>query len=256
MQSIRGCASFNSPRRLDRARAPDHPRDFRRTAIAAGRASGKVDVSAPLPHRVNEAASPPPAVVVAGCSAGGLRALQIVLSGLAPDFAAPLIAVCHTGSEDVSLLCELLSRSSTLPVHEATERTFPIAGHVYIAPSGYHLLLDDDGRFVLSVDPRVGFARPSIDVLFDSAAAACGPRAIGVVMTGANSDGAAGLKHLRARGGLAVVQDPADAEVDLMPVAALDQAGADHCLPLAKIPPLLNGLVAARTRPDRRNQTS
>ena len=109
-----------------------------------------------------------------------------------------------------------------------TSRTRPRAGHVYVAPSGYHLLLDD-GRFVLSVDPRVGFARPSIDVLFESAAAARGARTVGVIMTGANSDGAAGLKRVRERGGLAVVQAPADAEVDLMPVAALDQAGADHC---------------------------
>lgn len=202
---------------------------------------------------MNEVAAPLPALVVAGCSAGGLRALHGLLAGLAPDFAAPLVAVCHTGSEDVSLLCELLSRSSTLPVHEAAERTMPLAGHVYIAPSGYHLLLGDDGRFVLSVDPRVGFARPSIDVLFDSAASACGARAIGVIMTGANSDGAAGLKRLRERGGIAIVQAPFDAEVDLMPMAALDQAGADHCLPLAEIPPLLNGLVAARAHQMRRN---
>jgi two-component system chemotaxis response regulator CheB len=190
---------------------------------------------------VNEAAFPPSAVVV-GCSAGGLRALHVLLAGLAPDFAAPLIAVCHTGSDDVSLLCELLSRGSTLPVHEAAERTRPAAGNVYIAPSGYHLLLDD-GRFVLSVDPRVGFARPSIDVLFDSVAATCGARTIGVVLTGANSDGAAGLKRIRERGGIAVVQEPRDAEASAMPAAALEVAGADHCVPLTEIPGLLNRLV-------------
>lgn len=184
-----------------------------------------------------------PTLVVAGCSAGGLRTLHTLLAGLAADFPLPLVAVCHTGSEDVSLLCELLARSSTLPVLEATERTRPLPGHVYIAPSGYHLLLDEDDRFALSVDPRVGFARPSIDVLFESAAIARGDRAIGIVMTGANSDGALGLQRLRARGGVAIVQDPADAEVDLMPTAALAQAGADHCVPLAGIAPLLNRLV-------------
>jgi len=184
-----------------------------------------------------------PALVVAGCSAGGLRALHTLLGGLAPDFPLPLVAVCHTGSDDVSLLCELLARSSALPVREATERTQPQPGRVYIAPSGYHLLLGEDGRFALSVDPRVGFARPSIDVLFESAAVARGDRVVGIVMTGANSDGAQGLERIRAGGGLAIVQDPADAEVDLMPAAALAQAGADHCLPLVEIAPLLNRLA-------------
>nr|WP_257389257.1 chemotaxis protein CheB [Tahibacter caeni] len=192
--------------------------------------------------------TPAPALVVAGCSAGGLRALHILLAGLAADFPAPLIAVCHTGSEDVSVLCELLARSSALPVLEAAERTRPLPGHVYIAPSGYHLLVGEDGRFALSVDPRVGFARPSIDVLFESAAVAHGDRVAGVVMTGANSDGALGLQRIRERGGLAVVQHPDDAEVDLMPAAALAQAGADYCVPLVDIAPLLNRLVHAPRR--------
>lgn len=183
-------------------------------------------------------------VLVLGCSAGGLRALHILLAGLDARLTLPVVAVCHTGSDDVSLLCELLNRSSTLPVHEAAERTTPQAGQVYLAPSGYHLLLGGDGRFALSVDPRVGFARPSIDVLFESAANAHGARCAGLVMTGANSDGAMGLACIRARGGLGLVQDPAEAEVSVMPAAALAQAGADHCLPLAQLAPLLNRLFA------------
>lgn len=181
-------------------------------------------------------------LVVLGCSAGGLRALHVLLSGLAANLPLPLAAVCHTGSEDVSLLCELLARSSTLPVQEASERCAPKPGQIYIAPSGYHLLLGVDGRFALSVDARVGYARPSIDVLFQSAAEACRGRLIGVVMTGANSDGAEGLQQIRRRGGVGIVQRPDDAEASAMPSAALELAGADHCLPLEQIAGLLNRL--------------
>lgn len=184
-------------------------------------------------------------LVVVGCSAGGLRALHVLLGGLAPRFATPLALVCHTGSEDVSLLCELLARTCPLPVVEAAERSAPQPGQVHVAPSGYHLLLGRDGRFALSVDARVGFSRPSIDVLFESAAIACGARVAGVILTGANSDGAQGLRRLRENGGIAIVQDPADAEVDVMPAAALAEAGADHCLALAQIAGLLNRICAA-----------
>lgn len=185
-------------------------------------------------------------LVVVGCSAGGLRALHTLFSGLDAAFPLPVVAVCHTGSEDVSLLCELLSRSSTLPVQEAAERSVPRAGQVYIAPSGYHLLLGGDGRFALSIDARVGYARPSIDVLFESAAQSSQGQLAGVVLTGANSDGAEGLRQIRSRGGLGIVQLPADAEASAMPSAALEIAGADHCLPLDAIAPLLNRLYAAR----------
>lgn len=187
-------------------------------------------------------------VVVVGCSAGGLRALHTLFSGLDAAFPLPVIAVCHTGSDDVSLLCELLARSSTLPVEEAAERSAPRAGHVYIAPSGYHLLLGGDGRFALSIDARVGYARPSIDVLFESAAQSCQGRLAGVVLTGANSDGAEGLRAIRQRGGIGIVQQPEEAESSAMPAAALEIAGADHCLPLDGIAPLLNRLYAAAPR--------
>jgi two-component system, chemotaxis family, protein-glutamate methylesterase/glutaminase len=183
-----------------------------------------------------------PRTVVIGCSAGGMGALRVVLSGLRADFACAIVVVCHTGSDDVSTLCELLGMTSVLPVREARERERCAAGVVDVAPSGYHLLLEQDGRFSLSVDERVAFARPAIDVLFESAAAALGGAVIGIVMTGANNDGAAGLKRVRERGGVAIVQDPADAEVATMPKAALDHAGADHCVALAAIAPLLNRL--------------
>src|SRR4051812_13580003 len=111
-----------------------------------------------------------------------------------------------------------------------------------LAPPGYHLLVDDR-HLALSVDPAVRHSRPSIDVLFDSAARSYGPRAVGVVLTGANDDGARGLATLRRRGGYAIVQDPAGAEVPQMPRAALHHAGADAVLALAAIPPALVALV-------------
>lgn len=187
----------------------------------------------------------PPAVVM-GCSAGGMGALRTVLSGLDRHFPWPVVVVCHTGSEDVTTFCELLEMASALPVREARERQSAVPGVVHVAPSGYHLLLEGDGRFALSVDERVSFARPAIDVLFESAASACGGNLIGVVMTGANFDGAAGLRTIRERGGLAIVQTPADAQAPSMPQAALDTAGSDYCVPLGEIAPLLNRLCQHR----------
>lgn len=183
-----------------------------------------------------------PKAVVMGCSAGGMRAMRTILADLHAQFPWPLVAVCHTGSEDVGTLCDLLAMVSALPVEEAREREHPRRGVVHVAPSGYHLLFERCGRLSLSVDDRVAFARPAIDVLFETAAEACSGGLIGVVLTGANADGAAGLRTLRKRGGIGIVQDPDDAEVAAMPEAALATAGADYCVPLREIAPLLNRL--------------
>lgn len=183
-----------------------------------------------------------PQAIVIGCSAGGLTALEALFAALLPVLPQPIVVCCHTGSATVDLMCELLSRHATLPVIEARERAPLLGGVIHVAPSGYHLLVEANGRFALSVDERVSFARPSIDVLFDSAAEAYHDTLIGVLLTGANSDGAEGLDRIRRCGGLAIVQDPADAEAPVMPAAALELAGADHCLPLAAIAPLLNRL--------------
>ncbi|GGX00477.1 putative chemotaxis protein-glutamate methylesterase [Pigmentiphaga litoralis] len=184
--------------------------------------------------------SPLPELIVIGCSAGGLQAMQVVLAGLDPRVPVPVVIVTHTASHEVDLICDLLGRCTRLPVIEATERCAPVAGVVHIAPSGYHLLISKEGRFELSVDAKVCFVRPSIDVLFSSAAFASSGRLIGVVMTGANQDGAEGLLAVRRAGGLAIVQDPMEAEVPVMPQACLDLSGADHCLRLADIAPLIN----------------
>jgi len=183
-----------------------------------------------------------PALVAIGCSAGGLQALQVLLPILKPGGSAALVLVSHTGSASVAVLCELLAGYSSMPVVEAVERGWPMPAQLHVAPSGYHLLMEKDGRFALSVDPRVMYSRPSIDVLFESAALAYGPRLCGVVLSGANHDGAAGLAAIRSAGGLAVVQDPATAEADAMPRAAIARAGVDHVLPPPQIGALLNTL--------------
>lgn len=185
-----------------------------------------------------------PQAIVIGCSAGGLTALERLFSDLDPALPVPIAVCCHTGSSNVDLLCELLARHATLPVEEARERAPMRAGVIHVAPSGYHLLVETSRRFSLSVDQRVSFSRPSIDVLFDSAAEAYRDALIAVLLTGANSDGAEGLRRVREYGGTAIVQDPDDAECPAMPSAALQLAGADRCLPLAAIAPQLNRLCS------------
>lgn len=186
-----------------------------------------------------------PAAIVIGCSAGGVDALKTVLGGLDARLSQAILVCLHSRSDTVDMLCSVLGRVSPLPVTEAVERQQVQSGVVHLAPSGYHLLVESDLHFALSIDPRVNHARPSIDVLFHSAAEAWGDGLLGVVLTGANADGAAGLRRIRQLGGLAVVQSPADAEATAMPQAALDIAGADYCVPLSDIAPLLNRLCMA-----------
>ena len=172
--------------------------------------------------------------VVIGCSWGGLRALEQLLGDLPATFPAPIAIAQHrdADSED-DLLPRLLARYTTLEVADAEHDAEFEAGRVLLAPPGYHMLIEG-GRVNLSVDEPVQFARPSIDVLFESAAETFGDRVIGVVLTGANNDGAAGLAAIRRRGGLAIVQDPATAERPEMPRAAL-AAEPDHVLSLEAI---------------------
>lgn len=182
------------------------------------------------------------AAIVIGCSAGGPDALCRVLGGLDSHLPQAIIACCHTGSETAELLCAMLARASRLPVAEAVERAPATGGMVHVAPAGYHLLLEGNRHFALSTEPRVNLARPSIDVLFASAAEAWGTALIGVLLTGANADGAEGMRGLRAAGGCAIVQSPDSAVAPAMPQAAIDRTGADHCVPLDAIAPLLNRL--------------
>lgn len=174
-------------------------------------------------------------LVVIGASAGGVSALRRLLGGLEADFNWPIVIVLHIGSSNIDSLLEVLALDSVLPVVEACAGATAQAGTVHVAPGGYHLLIEEQWRFSLSVDARVRYVRPSADVLFSSAADACGAALIGIVLTGTNDDGAQGLVDIRKQGGLAFVQDPNDAEEPAMPQAALDRAGADAVLPIREL---------------------
>ena len=181
--------------------------------------------------------------VVIGTSTGGLKALQTVLSGLSPEFPLPIVIVQHRGTGVESGLCEFLNQFSSLPVSEPEDKEPLIAGRAYLAPRDYHLLIANR-NFALSTDLPVGFARPSIDVLFESAADEFGHRVIGVILTGANRDGARGLAKIKARGGLTIVEEPGTAACAVMPDAAIAQGKPDWILALPEIASRLQLLTA------------
>lgn len=179
-------------------------------------------------------------LVVVGTSYGGLAALQVVLPALARDFPLPVVVVQHRG-KDSDNLCEFLQKHSALPLLEPNDKEAIAPGHVYLAPRDYHLLVERDG-FALSTEAPVGYARPSVNVLFESAADIYQAHTVGVILTGANADGARGLAKIKAYGGLCVVEDPASAESRGMPQAAIAATQVDAILPLQKIAPYLNQL--------------
>ena len=181
-------------------------------------------------------------IVVVGTSTGGLKALQTLLSGLPADFSLPIVIAQHRGQAADSGLCEFLGKCSSLPVSEPEDKELVLPGHAYLAARDYHLLIEA-GSFALSTDPPVGFARPSIDVLFESVADEYLQQAIGVILTGANRDGARGLATIKSRGGITLVEDPISATCREMPDAALAQTTVDWVLPLQDIPPCLQQLA-------------
>jgi two-component system, chemotaxis family, protein-glutamate methylesterase/glutaminase len=174
-------------------------------------------------------------IVVIGTSWGGLNALTTVVSRLPGDFALPVTIVQHRHRASEGLLRELLQDRTTLHVCEVEDKAPMMPGTIYIAPADYHVLIEP-GFFSLTTDPPVRYSRPSIDVTFISAADAFAERTIGVVLTGANEDGAVGLRRVADRGGRAIVQDPETAESPVMPRAALAQVPGARVLPLEAIP--------------------
>jgi two-component system, chemotaxis family, protein-glutamate methylesterase/glutaminase len=166
-----------------------------------------------------------------------------LLADLADDVDQPVAIAQHRHPESRSALAALLGDEIRRPVLDVEDKTPIEPRHVYVAPSDYHLLVEP-GWFALSVDERVQHARPSIDVLFESAAEAYGNRVIGVILTGANEDGAAGLARIKDRGGVAVVQEPASAERRTMPDAAIAATVVDAVLPLEEIGGFLRRLCA------------
>lgn len=180
--------------------------------------------------------------VVIGASAGGVDALLRVLPGLPASYGVPLIVVLHLRHDRNSLLSEVLANHTALRVREAADKEPMAPGTLYIAPPGYHLLLEADRSFSLSCDAPEHFSRPSIDVLLESAADALGTGLAAVLLTGANEDGAAGLAHVGRAGGLTVVQDPDEARHPEMPRAALALRAPDYVLALPGIQALIANL--------------
>ncbi len=180
-------------------------------------------------------------IVVIGASSGGLKALQVLLAGLDTNFPLPVVIVQHRGVDRESGLCEYLRGRSPLPVSEPEDKEAILPGHVYLAPRDYHLLIQS-GAFALSTDAPVCYARPSIDVLFESAADEYKQHTIGVILTGANQDGAHGLATIKANGGTTIVEDPSSAAHPVMPEAALRSTSPHWILPVQEIAPCLNKL--------------
>ncbi len=183
--------------------------------------------------------------VAVGVSAGGLEALKSILGCLSADFYPALMIVQHLHPQQSDYLVGHLDAICRLPVKEAEEKEVIKRGRVYLAPANYHLLVEADKTFSLSTDEKVNYSRPSIDVLFETAAEAYGAALIGVILTGASRDGAAGLRRIKEAAGLTIVQDPATAEFPAMPQAALEETQADHVLDIGGI----GGLLCELGRP-------
>lgn len=181
--------------------------------------------------------------IVIGASSGGLKALRTILSVLPADFPLSVIIVVHRHPDSDGYLEESLNNRCGLTVKQADEREKIRSGVVYIGPPNYHLLIEDARIFSLSLEEAVNYARPSIDVLFESAADVYGLELIGVILSGYNDDGVRGLQRIKRRGGLTVVQAPETAEAESMPRGAIATVEPDHVLPLKEIGPFLNSLV-------------
>jgi two-component system chemotaxis response regulator CheB len=185
-------------------------------------------------------------VVLIGASAGGVEAVGMLLGALPQTFGAAVAIVIHVPPGNDDLLARALAPRCALPLREASDKQSVEPGTVYVAPAGYHLLVEPSATFALSLDEPVNFARPSIDVLFESAGYAYRDRVLAIVLTGANADGAEGLRIVREFGGTAWVQDPAGASASAMPSAAIERAGADRIMTLDDMARALAGIAAGR----------
>ena len=180
--------------------------------------------------------------IAIGASAGGVSALLKLFSAIRPDFRLPIFVVLHMPDDHDSGLADLFAMRLPIAVREAGDKVPIDPATLYFAPPGYHLQVESDRSFSLSCDPPVLFSRPSIDVLFETAAYAYGPRLAAMLLTGASEDGAAGLATVASLGGFTAVQDPATAQISTMPQAAIDRRQPDRVLSLEGLQELLAAL--------------
>lgn len=173
--------------------------------------------------------------VVMGGSAGGFEALAVILSALPSDFDLPVFVVQHLHPSDEGSFCRHLALTTRVKVVEPCDKEPIEPGRVYVAPANYHMLVEQNGTIALSVSEKVNWSRPSIDVLFESAARAFGKSVIAVILSGANADGTKGMLGIKEAGGLTIVQDPASADIPVMPQSAIASGGVDEVLGLKAI---------------------
>jgi two-component system chemotaxis response regulator CheB len=187
------------------------------------------------PARRSPLAARVPELIAIGCSLGGMHAMQTILQGLPKEFCLPVIVAQHRHKRSNEGLPAFLRRFTHLDVVDADDKQRIKPGTIYLAPADYHLLVDRGGEINLSVDEAVRYSRPSIDVLFESAADAYAKSLIAIILTGANEDGTRGAARVKKRGGTVVAQDPKTAEAPVMPQSAIDAGVVDQILPLDQI---------------------
>jgi len=181
--------------------------------------------------------------VVIGVSAGGMTVLQVLLPELPVDFPIPIIVVQHLHPQQGNFHIKFYNDKSKINVVEAQEKELITSGNVYFAPANYHLLIEYDKTFSLSVDEKVNYSRPSIDVLFDTALDVYKDKLLAIILTGANNDGANAMKRIKDAGGYTIVQDPLTAEVNAMPLNAIRSNTPSEILPIDKIVDFLLNLA-------------
>lgn len=177
--------------------------------------------------------------IVIGVSSGGMTALNTLLSLLPKGFSIPIIILQHIGANSDNKWIDILNKQTNIIIKEAEEKEKIEKGNAYVSPPNYHLLVERDKTFSFTIDERVNYARPSIDVLFESAADAYKSKLIGIILTGSNNDGAKSLKLIKGYGGMVIAQDPDTAESSYMPASAIATVKMDYILTLQGISALL-----------------
>ena len=186
--------------------------------------------------------SHPLELLVIGASAGGINTLGYIFQHLGEEYPVPVLVTKHLGNQDEENMLKALKQKSVMPVKIAIDKEPIKPGHIYLAPADYHLLLEDRGILSLSLEEKVCHSRPSIDVMFHSAAVAYQGALAAVILTGANSDGTDGIRKVHESGGLTVAQEPKTAEMEIMPVSAIQTGCVDHIVELKKLPEFLKGM--------------